>query len=242
MEPLDVLAIVAHPDDAELLCGGTLLACKAKGERTGILDLTRGEMGTRGTPEIRAREAARASEILNLDTRANAGLPDAHVANTDETRRIVAGWLRRLRPRSVITHWIRGRHPDHTATASLVYEAAYLAGLNNYSAEGDAPAFRPLKVVHALSFREEPQKPTFVVDISDHMDGKLKAIAAYASQFGDAVQAGEVYPGGGRALAAQVRTHAARTGSLIRREYGEPFWTRETMEVSSIGSLGVSTF
>lgn len=242
MEPLDVLAIVAHPDDAELLCGGTLLACKAHGERTGILDLTRGEMGSQGTPELRAREAGRAAEILGLDIRANAGLPDAHVANTNETRTVVAGWLRRLRPRIVITHWIRGRHPDHTATANLVFESAYLSGLKNYPVDVKEPPFRPLKIVHALSFREEPQKPTFVVDISDHMEGKLEAIAAYASQFGGAVQAGEVFPGGGRALAEQVRTHGARTGSLIRREYGEPFWTRETLAVPSLGALSVSTY
>lgn len=240
MEPLDVLAIVAHPDDAELLCGGSLIASKDRGERTGILDLTRGEMGSQGSPEIRAREAERASEILGLDVRRNAGLPDAHLENTHENRRIVVQLLRELRPRTVITHWIQGRHPDHRMAAELVYDSSYLSGLKNYPATGEP--HRPFKVVHALSFREEPQKPTFVVDISNQIEGKLRAIAAYASQFGDAVQAGEVFPGGGRALAEQVRTHAARAGSLIRTEYGEPFWTRETVQATSVGSLPVSTF
>jgi len=240
MEPVDVLAVVAHPDDAELLCGGSLLQARDRGERTGVLDLTRGEMGSQGSPETRAEEAEQASEVLGLAIRRNAGLPDSQLRNTPETRIVVAQHLRDLRPRVVITHWIQGRHPDHRAAAELVYDAAYLAGLKNFPASG-AP-FRPFKVVHALSFREEPQKPTFVVDITDQMARKLEAIAAYGSQFGDAVQAGEVFPGGGRALEDQIRAHAARAGSLIRTEYGEPFWTRETVQVSSLGSLPVSTF
>ena len=240
MEPVDVLAVVAHPDDAELLCGGSLLQANDRGERTGILDLTRGEMGSQGSPETRACEAEKASEVLGLAVRRNAGLPDSRLQNTPETRQVVAQHLRELRPRVVITHWIQGRHPDHRAAAELVYDAAYLAGLKNFPAPG-AP-FRPFKVVHALSFREEPQKPTFVVDITDQMARKLEAIAAYGSQFGDAVQAGEIFPGGGRALEDQIRAHAARAGSLIRTEYGEPFWTRETVQVSSLGSLPVSTF
>jgi bacillithiol biosynthesis deacetylase BshB1 len=240
MESLDVLAIVAHPDDAELLCGGSLLQSKDRGERTGILDLTRGEMGSQGSPETRAEEAARASQVLGLDVRRNAGLPDAHLKNTDEARRLVIQQLRDLRPRIVVTHWLQGRHPDHRAAAELVYDACYLSGLRNYPAQGDP--FRPLKVVHALSFREEPEKPTFVVDISEQMERKLEAIAAYSSQFGDAVQAGEVFPGGGRALVDQIRAHAAKVGSLIRAEYGEPFWTRETLRADSLGTLPVSTY
>ena len=231
MEPLDVLAIVAHPDDAELLCGGALLASKARGERTGILDLTRGEMGTRGSPELRAEEASRAAEILGLDVRRNAGLPDAGIRNDSESRAQVIRHLRELRPRPVVTHWIQGRHPDHRRAAQLVYDASYLAGLKNYPAPGKASPFR-----------EEPEKPTFVVDISPHMDGKLEAIKAYGSQFAQAVQAGEVFPGGGRALLDQIRAHAARAGSLIRAEYGEAFWTRETTAAESLGSLRVSTF
>jgi len=240
MEPLDVLAVVAHPDDAELICGGSLLRSKDRGERTGILDLTRGEMGSQGSPEIRATEAQAAGEVLGLDVRRNAGLPDARLRNTQEAREAVVQILRDLRPRTVITHWIEGRHPDHRAAAELVYDSSFLAGLRNYPATGDP--FRPLKVIHALSFREEPTKPTFVVDISDQMERKLDAISAYGSQFGQAVQAGEVFPGGGRALVDQVRAHAARVGSMIRVEFGEAFWTRETVEAPTLGSLSVSTF
>jgi bacillithiol biosynthesis deacetylase BshB1 len=240
MEPIDILAVVAHPDDAELLCGGSLAKSAQAGERTGIVDLTRGEMGTRGSPELRAREATRAAEVLGVAVRRNAGLPDSHLQNTPAARRVVVELLRELRPRVVITHWVRGRHPDHRAAAELVYDAAYLAGLTNYEA-GGAP-FRPFKVAHALSFREDPQKPTFVVDITHQMDRKIEAVAAYASQFGGVVQAGEVFPGGDRSLEDQIRAHAARAGSLIRTAYGEPFWARETLAVPTLGSLTVSTF
>jgi bacillithiol biosynthesis deacetylase BshB1 len=240
MEPLDLLAVVAHPDDAELICGGSLLRSARAGERTGVLDLTRGEMGTRGSPELRAKEAAAASEILGLAVRRNAGLPDSGLVNATETRRVVSGLLRELRPRVVVTHWIRGRHPDHRRCAELVYDAAYLAGLKNFSAPGDP--FRPAKVVHALSYREDAPKPTFVIDITEEMERKLQAVAAYRSQFGDASQAGEVFPGGHRSLMDQLRVQAAAAGSLIRVAYGEPFWTRETLSVPTLGALPVSTF
>ena len=240
MEPLDVLAIVAHPDDAELLCGGSLLVCKDRGERTGILDLTQGEMGTRGNAETRASEAEAAGRILGLQARRNAGLSDARIQNTPETRSVVIQHLRELKPRVVITHWLQGRHPDHRATAEAVYDSSYLSGLRNYPAPGDP--FRPFKVVHALSFREEPRKPTFVVDVSAQMDRKLEAIRAYESQFGGVTQAGEVFPGGRRSLEDQIRAQAARAGSLIRVEYGEPFWTRETLQADTLVTLSVSTF
>jgi bacillithiol biosynthesis deacetylase BshB1 len=240
MDPLDVLAVVAHPDDAELLCGGALIRSADAGERTGVLDLTRGETGSRGTVKLRAREAERASEILGLAARRNAGLPDSHLQNTPETRRLVVEFLRELRPRIVVTHWHRGRHPDHRAAAELVYDAAYLSGLENYDASGNP--FRPFKVIHALSFREDPQKPTFVVDITPQMDRKMEAIGAFSSQFGEAVQAGEVFPGGSRSLEDQIRTQAARAGSLIRVAFGEPFWTRETLAADTLRGLPVSTF
>jgi bacillithiol biosynthesis deacetylase BshB1 len=240
MDPLDVLAVVAHPDDAELLCGGSLLRSADAGERTGVLDLTRGETGSRGSAELRAEEADRASAILGLAVRRNAGLPDSHVVNSPATRKIVVELLRELRPRVVVTHWHRGRHPDHRATAELVYDASYLSGLKNYDASGTA--FRPFKVVNALSFREDPEKPTFVVDITGQMERKLEAIGAYSSQFGGALQAGEVFPGGARTFEDQIRMQAARAGSLIRVAYGEPFWTRETLSMDTFGVLSVSTF
>ena len=240
MDPLDLLAVVAHPDDAELISGGSLLKSAEVGQRTGILDLTRGETGSQGTPEIRAKEADRAGEILGLAVRRNAGLPDSKLENTPETRSHLAGLLRELRPRIIITHWINGRHPDHRAAAELVYDAAFLAGLKNFDAPGEP--FRPLKVIHALSFREDAEKPTFVVDISAQMNQKLEAIAAYESQFGEAVQAGEIFPGGTRSLNDQIRAQGARAGSLIRAAYGEPFWTRETLSVPTLRDLTVSTY
>jgi bacillithiol biosynthesis deacetylase BshB1 len=240
MEPLDVLAVVAHPDDGELICGGSLIKSADAGQRTGILDLTRGELGSRGTPELRAEEAERAAQILRLAVRRNAGLPDSRLENTPASRAVVAGLLRELRPRVVVTHWLHGRHPDHRAAAELVYDASFLAGLRNYDAPGDP--FRPFKVIHALSFREDPQKPTFVVDITHQMDRKLAAVACYHSQFGEVVQAGEVFPGGDRSLEDQIRAQGARAGSLIRCAYGEPFWTRETVAVPTLGGLSVSTF
>ena len=241
MDPLDILAVVAHPDDAELICGGSLLKSAEAGQRTGILDLTCGEMGSRGTPEIRAQEAERAGELLGLAVRRNAGLPDSALRNTPEARSHVAGLLRELRPRIIVTHWINGRHPDHRAAAELVYDTSFLSGLKNFDAPGEP--FRPLKVIHALSFREDAEKPTFVVDVSAQMNRKLEAIACYESQFGgDAVQAGEVFPGGCRSLNDQIRAQGARAGSLIRAAYGEPFWTRETLSVPTLRELTVSTY
>jgi bacillithiol biosynthesis deacetylase BshB1 len=239
-EPLDVLAVMAHPDDAELLCGGALAKSARAGERVGILDLTRGEMGSRGTPEIRAREAARAAEILGLTDRRNAGLPDGHLESSGEARRVVAGLLRELRPRIVVTHWLEGRHPDHRAAGRLVRDACFLAGLKNFPASGER--HRPLKVVHATAFREDADPPSFVVDVSQDVETKLRAVAAYESQFQGLTQAGEVYPGGDRGLPDQIRAALARYGSLIRVAYGEPFRTTETLAWPTLGTLDVATF
>ncbi|MBT8403989.1 MAG: bacillithiol biosynthesis deacetylase BshB1 [Gemmatimonadetes bacterium] len=239
-DALDVLAVFAHPDDAELICGGALIKSADAGERTGVVDLTRGEMGSRGTPETRAREAAAAAEIMGLAVRRNAGLPDARLANTHEARVRVAGLIRELRPRVVVTHWTAGRHPDHRVAAELVWDACFLAGLSRFDAPGER--HRPLKLVHATAYREDADPPSFVVDITDQMDRKLRAIAAYDSQFEGARQAGGVFPGGSRALADQIRARAAVDGSRIRVAYGEPFRTCETMAAPTLGGLSVATF
>lgn len=239
-EPLDVLAVFAHPDDAELQCGGALVKSARRGERTGVLDLTRGEMGSLGSVEGRAAEAARAAEVMGLAVRRNAGLPDTRLANTPEARRAVATVIRELRPRVVVTHWIRGRHPDHRRAAELVYDSLFLAGLRRFDAPG-AP-HRPAKLVHATAFREDAGPPTFVIDITDAMDAKIEAISCYASQFEGAAQAGEVFPGGERPLLEQIRVQCAHYGSLIRVEFGEPFWTREAMPWDTLGTLGSSTY
>lgn len=239
-EPLDVLAVFAHPDDAELLCGGSLARSAERGERVGILDLTRGEMASRGTADIRAREAEEAARVLGAAVRRNASLPDGSLRASLEAREVVAGLLRELRPRIVVTHWLEGRHPDHREAARLVLDASFLAGLRNAPLDGDP--HRPWKVVHAIAFREDAPPPTFVVDITDQAEIKIRALECYASQFEGAHGIGEVYPAGDRPLMDQVRAHMAYWGSRIRVGYGEPFWTRETLAADSLGSLEVSTF
>ena len=241
MTTLDLLAIVAHPDDAELTCGGTLIKAARAGRRTGIIDLTAGEMGSRGTAAIRAGEAAAANAILGVSCRETLSLPDAGVVNTPDTRLILARALRRLRPQVVIAPAPApyGRHPDHRAAAELIRDAVFVAGLRKLA--DDLPPFRPRKVVHAIAYREDYLKPTFVVDVSDAFEDKLAAIECYRSQFADAVQAGEVYPNG-EPLIDIVRHQGAHYGSLFRCRYGEPYYTTETMRVDDITTLDVSTF
>lgn len=240
MTPLDLLAIVAHPDDAELLCGGVLIQAARAGHRTGVLNLTAGESGTAGDAEIRAREAERAAEILGLAVRRTAGLPDGQLENTVPARHRVAALLRELRPDTVILMAPEGRHPDHRAASGLGYDASFLAGLRKAPIEGEP--FRPRKVIHAMAYREDAPKPTFVADITAVMERKLDAIFAYASQFEGKKGLGEVFPAGDRDVRDQIRTHAAYYGGLIRAEYGEPFWTRETMAVESVVGLPVASF
>ena len=236
---VQVLAIAAHRDDVELTCGGTLARAAALGQATGIIDLTKGEMGTRGTAELREREASRAAEILGVRERVNLGFPDAGIFNTNETRAALVREIRRLQPAVVLAPALSGRHPDHRITAELVRDACFLAGLAKY-APGSA-AHRPKKVIHCLSYREDHVKPTFVVDVSDVFEKKMAAIQAYESQFAGAVQAGEVFPTT-ESLFDVIRHHAAHYGSLIRARYGEPFLTFETMRVDDVAALQVSTF
>jgi N-acetylglucosamine malate deacetylase 1 len=234
-EPLDVLAIAAHPDDAELTCGGTLAACADFGHRTGILDLTRGETATRGSPELRAEEAAQAAEALGVAVRENAGLPDAGLFNTPETREVVAGYIRRLRPSVVILPFPRGRHPDHRVASELGRDACFLAGLANWAG---GPAHRARKILYALAYREDPVKPTFVVGLTaEQFERKMEAVRRYASQFDGKTAAGEIFPTG-QPLYELVETQSRHYGSLIRRPYGEPFWTEETLEVEDVVGLG----
>jgi bacillithiol biosynthesis deacetylase BshB1 len=240
MEPLDLLAIAPHPDDAELTCGGTLIRAVDAGHRVGVLDLTAGEMGTRGTVALRAAEAAAAARILGVCIRENLGLPDAGIENDQASRERLVHRLRALRPRVVILPAPRGRHPDHRRAAELARDACFLAGLARY-APGEHPAFRPVKLLHAMAYREDAVSPTFVVDITDQFARKLAAIACYASQFGGLTQAGEVYPNG-EPLADIVTHQAAHYGARIRCRYGEPFFTEETMRVDDVTTLAVSTF
>jgi N-acetylglucosamine malate deacetylase 1 len=234
--PVDILAIAAHRDDVELTCAGTLIKAVDAGYQAAILDLTAGEAASRGSADLRAREAGRAAEILGLTDRRNAGLPDAHLENSDSTRRIVVEQIRHFAPRVVILPFPVGRHPDHRIASELGRDACYLAGLARYDADG-AP-HRPHKILYALAYREDPIKPTFVVDISEQFERKLAAIRCYASQFDGVQAAGEIFPTG-QDLYSLVETQNAHYGSLIRARYGEPFFTHETMAVEDVVALGV---
>lgn len=238
MARVDVLAVCAHPDDSELICGGTLARTVALGHSAGVLALTSGELGSRGSVDIRAREAAAAAKVLGLSFHETLGLPDGAVLNTPENRTKLAVLIRRAQPSVIITHWLKGRHPDHAVAAQLVRDACFVAGLKNIEPEN--PPHRPRKILHALSFREDNEKPTFVVDISDSFEQKLEAVRCYASQFSDVKQAGEIFPNG-ESLYDLIRHHAAHYGSLIRTRYGEPFHTSETMKVDDVTKLEVSS-
>jgi bacillithiol biosynthesis deacetylase BshB1 len=236
---VDILAIAAHRDDVELTCGGTLIKSAKLGRRTGIVDLSQGEMGTRGSADLRRQEAERAAELLGVSVRENLALPDAGITNTTETRAALATVIRRLKPRIVIAPAPQGRHPDHRITAELVRDACFVAGLAKV--RPDVPKHRPRKLLYCITYREDYAKPTFVVDVSDEFERKLEAIKCYASQFDGETQAGEVFPNG-EPLYDIVRHQAAHYGSLIRTRYGEPFYTIETMRVDDIAALEVTSF
>ncbi|MBA3557763.1 MAG: bacillithiol biosynthesis deacetylase BshB1 [Gemmatimonadaceae bacterium] len=239
MHQVDILAIAAHRDDVELTCGGTLIKAFKQGRSAAIIDLTAGEAGTRGSADLRAAEAERASGILGLRARENLGFPDSGIVNTPETRAELAQAIRRFAPRIVIAPAQQGRHPDHRVASELTRDACFVAGLAKIAPS--VPKHRPHKILHCITYREEPLKPTFVVDISDEFEQKLEAIGCYASQFEGVIHAGEVYPNG-EPLLDIVRHQAAHYGSLIRVRYGEPFFTTETMLVDDISQLEVSTF
>jgi bacillithiol biosynthesis deacetylase BshB1 len=236
---VDILAIAAHRDDVELTCGGTLIKAAKQGHRTAVLDLTQGEMGTKGSAELRASEASRAAEVMGLAARENLKLPDAGIVNDPATRLTLALAIRRFTPRVVIAPAQGGRHPDHRVTAALVRDACFVAGLGRAAPE--VPKHRPHKIVHSLTYRQDFERPSFVVDISDEFEQKLEAIRCYGSQFDDVAQAGEVFPNG-EPLYDIVRHYAATYGSLIRTRYGEPFSTTEVMRADDLVALEVSTF
>ena len=236
--PIHLLALAAHRDDVELTCAGTLLKAVGQGYRTAILDLTAGESGTRGSAELRAQEAERAAAILGVSERRNAGLPDAHLVNSEETRRLVVEAIRDFAPRVVILPFAVGRHPDHRIASEVGRDACYLAGLSKYPASGTP--HRPFKILYALSYREDPVKPTFLVDISAQFERKLEAIKCYASQFEAATSAGEIFPTG-QDLYSRITTQNAHYGSLIRARYAEPYYTHETVLVDDVVKLGVQS-
>jgi len=235
MDAFDVAAICAHPDDAELVMGGTIARAVASGRRVAMVDLTRGESGSRGTPETRAAEAAEAARLLGAALRESLSLPDAGLSVVPEQKDVVVAVLRRLRPRVVLLqHW-KQRHPDHAAASRIVYDASFLAGLRNYRPDLGA-AFRPAKLVYAVTMTEANDvRPSFVVDVTPHWDTKLRAIAAFASQFAPA-------PGEKGALPLNrfreaVELAGRRHGQHIGVRYGEGFVTREPLAVDDVASL-----
>lgn len=236
--PVDLLAIAAHRDDVELTCAGTLIRAVDQGHKTGILDLTQGETGTRGSAALRAEEAQKAAALMGVTERRNAGLPDAHLHNTDEARRVVVEQIRHFKPRVVILPYPVGRHPDHRIASELARDACFLAGLAKYDAPG--VPHRPHKILYTLAYREDPVKPSFVVDITPQMERKMAAIRCYASQFDGAKNAGEIFPTG-QDLYSLVEVQNAHYGSLIRTRFGEPFFTYETMKVDDVVGLDVQS-
>jgi len=235
MDAFDIAGICAHPDDAELVMGGTLAREAAAGRRIALIDLTRGESGSRGTPETRAAEAAEAARVLGVAHRESVGLPDSALEVGVEHRDVVVAVLRRLRPAVVITqHWEQ-RHPDHAATSRLVYDACFMAGLRNYRPDLGA-AFRPRKIVYATSMTEAAEvPPTFVVDITATFDVKMQAIRAFASQFAPAT--GETVALPFDRFQDAVELMARRQGQRIGVTHGEGFVTREPVAIEDVMSL-----
>lgn len=234
---LDLLAIAPHPDDAELTCGGTLLKAAERGYKTGILDLTAGEMGTRGTPETRLKEATKAARLLRVAHRENLFLPDANLEVSKTMKLAVAGRIRALKPHTVILPYWEGRHPDHYTAARLGYEGCFLAGLKQLPIEGEA--FRPFKILYSTAYYREV-RPTFVVDITPYFDRRYKAILAYHSQFRPKAKdkKSRVDIPLDR-LHHEVNLIARYYGQMAGVEYAEPFLVKEVMQVDDIVKLPV---
>jgi bacillithiol biosynthesis deacetylase BshB1 len=239
-EDFDIAGICAHPDDAELVMGGTLARETGRGRRVALVDLTRGEAGSRGTPEIRAAEATAAARVLGVAHRETLGLPDARLSVNPDARDTIVEALRRLRPRVVILqHWEQ-RHPDHAVASRLVYDASFVAGLRSYRPEL-GPAFRPQKLVYALTTSEGSDvTPGFVVDITETFETKMRAVAAFDSQFAAPASRDALLPLD--RFRESVELAARRHGQRIHVLYGEGFVTREPVEVRDLLALGGSSF
>ena len=237
VEALDILALAAHPDDVEQTCGGTMLKMAEKGYRTGILDLTAGDMGTRGTPATRVRESEAAATLLQAAWRANCRFPDARIENNIGARMSLAGVLRRLRPRVLILpHW-DARHPDHYRAQELGFEAAFLAGLRKL--EEDCPPSRPFKVIYSSLYANVV--PSFVVDVSSQFERRMQALFAYESQYGAQTEGGGLFPGKTE-IHERLSAIARFYGNQIGVRYGEPFVVKETMQVEDVVTLGPRSF
>lgn len=233
---IEILAIAAHRDDIEQTCGGTLLKMAQRGHSTGILDLTRGEMGTRGTERERQQEAEAAARVLQVGWRQALDIPDARVENTWENRLNIARVLREQRPRVVILPYWKGRHPDHYTTSTLGYEACFLSGLAKLDLPGQP--HRPYKIIYATLYYDI--RPSFVVDISDQFEKRLESIYAYASQFTDQEAGKQDFPAH-EEIRGRVEAMARFYGMLVGVKYGEPFLQKEVGLVEDLTIIPVKS-
>jgi len=231
---LDLLAIAAHPDDVEQTCGGTLLRMAETGYRTGIMDLTAGDMGTRGSPEIRVAESDDAAKILKVSHRENLHFPDARLENSLAARMSLAQRIRELKPRTVILPYWEGRHPDHYRTAELGYEACFLAGLKKI--DQDTEPHRPYKILYSSLYANVT--PSFVVDVTQQFDRRMESLLAYRSQYGEVRDGATLFPDESE-IRERLSAIARFYGNLIGVKYGEPFVVKETMRVDDVVSLPV---
>ena len=242
--PLDILAIAAHRDDVEQTCGGTLLKMAQRGHRTGILDLTRGEMGTRGSAEDRTREAEEASRILQVSWRHALDIPDGRVENNWENRLKVARVIREQRPRVVILPYWQGRHPDHYTASVLGYEACFAAGLAKLTitrrglTDDALPPHRPFKIVYATLYYDI--RPTFVVDITDQFEARLQSLMAYKTQFSDQDAGKDLFPAAAE-IRARIESMARFYGALGGVTYAEPFLQKEVGLVEDLTMIPVKS-
>ena len=226
---IDVLAIFSHPDDAELSVSGTLLKLKSLGYRTGVVDVTRGEMGTRGTPEIRAAEALAAASVMKLDVRLNLEHPDGHVWPTEESRKAMVRIIRSHRPSVLLTtHW-DDPHPDHANTCHIVREAARLATMARYDAEPGQQATKMPAIMHSIYSRLV--LPSFIVDVSEFVEEKMSAIKTYASQFYSPASTEHATRISDEGFLEQIDLRMRYYGSLIGVAAGEAFYVREALNV-----------
>jgi bacillithiol biosynthesis deacetylase BshB1 len=226
---LDVLAVFSHPDDAELSVSGTLLKLKSLGYKTGVCDMTRGEMGTRGTPEVRAKEALEAAKILKLDLRTNLDQRDGHVWPCETARTALVRTIRRYKPKVLLTTHEDDPHPDHASTSVVVRQAARLATMRLYDEESGLGAVPMPAIMHSLFSRRIV--PSFIVDVSEFVEEKMKSIRAYESQFYDAGSTEPTTRISERGFLDEIQSRMRYFGSLIGVTAGEPYYVREALNV-----------
>jgi bacillithiol biosynthesis deacetylase BshB1 len=238
MQQLDILAFGAHPDDVELGCAGTILAAVAEGKKVGIIDLTKGELGTRGTVEIRLKEAQNASKILGVAMRENLGMADGFFKNDQEHQLAIIECIRRFQPTIVLCNAPEDRHPDHGRAASLVEDACFLAGLSKVQTTyqgATQTAWRPANVFHYIQSRN--LTPSFVVDISVHIDKKMESILAHASQFFDPNSTEPNTFISGNSFLEFVKGRAKELGQQIGVDYAEGFISKKIIGVKGFDGI-----